>query len=286
MDEAPSIGRLIQLAYWRTRRALRTRPRSDEEAQRALSASTRTSSGLRRGLFPLPWGDVEFTSSWALAAQFNDIFINRQYAFASSSPSPVIVDCGGNIGLSAIWFKRTYPGSRLTVYEADPRLCEILRRNLNGAGISDVTLHNRAVWTENALLGFEGTGDDRGRISAGGALSVEGIALADALPDCVDLLKLDIEGAEYEVLDHLCRTGAISRVVRLVCEFHVGRNQAVRLLSTLRLLADSGMELSMTACLADWTGAAVVPAPFEAVDRRNVFMMVYAWRGDRNGRSG
>lgn len=44
--------------------------------------------------------------------------------------------------------------------------------------------------------------------------------LAAAGRDECDILKLDIEGAEYEVLAALCRSGAIRRVRQLLVEFH------------------------------------------------------------------
>jgi hypothetical protein len=53
--------------------------------------------------------------------------------------------------------------------------------------------------------------------------SYPAIDLSQDLPNRVDLLKLDIEGAEFQILDRLCETQAIQRFRKLICEFHVCR---------------------------------------------------------------
>jgi hypothetical protein len=104
--------------------------------------------------------------------------------------------------------------------------------------------------------------------------------LSECLPECVDLLKLDIEGSEFQVLDRLCSTGKIQRVRRLVGEFHVWRDRTDDLLQTLARLRASGMQLSMKAAAVPWIGLADVAAPFEVIDRNHVLMEVFAWRTD------
>jgi FkbM family methyltransferase len=256
-------------------------PSSGHEVMASLRALQRRLGPASQGVFRFAWGDLEYTKLGAVIAQFEEIFVQRQYAFSSKTTSPVIVDCGGNIGLSAIWFKQAYPDSRLTVYEADPRLHNMLQRNLQRAGVTDIAVHHRAVWTEDTWVSFDDAGDDAGRIDSTGRLKVPAIDLVHELPARVDLLKMDIEGSEYVVLDRLCQTGAIDRVARLVCEFHVTRERTGDLLSTLGRLKEAGMELSMTAHLTSWTGSARLASPFHVVDQNNVFMIVYAWHASR-----
>ena len=230
------------------------------------------------GVFAFPWGLVRYVDAGQLSAQFEEIFIQRQYAFTTDSAEPVIVDCGGNVGLSAIWFKLNYPSCHLAVYEADPVLVEILTDNLRHGRIAGVTVHGQAVWTADVTVPFNQTGDDSGSIISAGPTKVSAIDLATRLPLRVDLLKMDIEGAEYSVLDRLCATGAIARVQRLVCEFHVSRDQTDAMLRTLTALRENGMEVSFHAAPQSWLGQADSISPFEFVGKKHVLMEVFAWR--------
>jgi predicted O-methyltransferase YrrM len=78
-------------------------------------------------MFQFPWGPVEYVSAGDLRGQFTEIFVQRHYAFQTSEPAPVIIDAGGNVGMSALWFKREHPKANLTVYEADPALAAVHR---------------------------------------------------------------------------------------------------------------------------------------------------------------
>lgn len=63
-------------------------------------------------------------------------------------------------------------------------------------------------------------------VAGGEVLSVTTTTLAELLKevgrDECDVLKVDIEGAEYEVLADLCRSGDIRRCRQLLIEFHHG----------------------------------------------------------------
>ena len=83
-----------------------------------------------------------------LCPQWNDIFVKRTLAFATASPAPRILDCGANVGLASLFFRRAYPHARITAYEADPALFAILQANLGANGASATsTRHHAAVWT-------------------------------------------------------------------------------------------------------------------------------------------
>lgn len=266
----------LRQAWWDGRRTLGLPVKHDLELLHRLQRQEDLLNGA--GSFEFPWGKFEFVSAGQLRVQFEEIFVRRQYAFASSNPSPVILDCGGNIGLSAVWFKLNYPKCQLTVYEADPDLAKIIKANLQHAGITDVSVLCEAVWVQNGKVAFQKTGDDSGKIISEGMNSYPAIDLAEYLPEKVDLLKLDIEGAEFQVLDRLCQTGVIERVQNLVCEFHVWRDKTDLLLHTLAQLRATGFQLVMSAEIAPWLGLADAESPFECVNRQQVLMEVFAWR--------
>ncbi len=227
--------------------------------------------------FTFPWGEIEFINASDLRGQYFEIFVQRHYAFLSSVPNPVIIDAGGNIGMSAIWFKREYPQGTVTVFEADPELVAVLQRNLTAAQVADVKVVNAAVWTENGSVAFDNRGKDMGAVKSHGSIRVPAVDLSMHLPQRVDLLKLDVEGAEYPIVKRLCETGAIARIINLVAEYHIHRDEFDDFVESLRLLRAAGFQVAATSKLGPWLGQAN-PSTFELVGRNQILAEVYAWR--------
>ncbi len=208
---------------WRARLLAGAKPGNIHEARFRLQRLAGATNGNQAMQAAFPWGDVEFTDHGAICQQVDAIFFEKIYEFrfqGKPGKPPKIIDCGSNIGLSAIWFKQNYPGCELACYEADFRLAGIAKRNLENAGFSGDCINNAAVWTTNGKIGFQATGDDKGTISTDAESQIDCIDLSEAIDDELDLLKMDIEGAEFPVLLHLLETGAISKVQRLAVEFH------------------------------------------------------------------
>src|SRR5436190_2156369 len=82
------------------------------------------------GTFRFPFGRIRYMDARSLAHQFAEIFVDRGYEITGLGTTPRIIDCGGNIGLSTIWFRLHYPGAVITVFEADPNIAEMLTWNL------------------------------------------------------------------------------------------------------------------------------------------------------------
>jgi FkbM family methyltransferase len=132
---------------------------------------------------------------------FQEIFGKRNYEFASRTASPRIIDGGSNIGLALIFFKQLFPTARVTGFEPDPAVFAVLQENMRSFGLHDVELVNKALWTEDQRLEFHCDGADGGRLhrghSQGQRLQVEACRLRSYLDEPVEMLKLDIEGAEW-----------------------------------------------------------------------------------------
>ena len=148
----------------------------------------------------------EYSDAMSAWPQWDDIFIHSSLAFDTRLQEPRILDCGANIGLASLYFKRRYPRARITAFEADPSLAAMCRRNLAATGASDVEVRDAAVWIEPGTVDFVCEGTDSGAIAsfepaiAGPKAKVASERLRDWLDETVDLLKLDIEGAELPVL--------------------------------------------------------------------------------------
>jgi FkbM family methyltransferase len=267
---------IFRRVRWRLR-AIWDVPTSDEHelSYRLNRLSLRVASGQR---FRFPWGAVEFQSGSDLRGQYAEIFLRRHYAFRAARPDPVIIDAGGNIGMSAIWFKREYPRARVKVFEADPELAKVLQSNLSAAEVEDVHVENAAVWIADGTVTFDNRGEDKGTVSEGAGIPVRAVDLAAHLPEKVDLLKLDVEGAEYPIIERLHATGCLHRIQHLVAEFHVRRGDVDKALRALAQLRDAGMKVSFTSMLGPWLGAAEQVSAYEAVGRDQTLMEVHAWR--------
>jgi hypothetical protein len=108
-------------------------------------------------------------------------------------------------------------------------------------------LNNKAVWIHDGGVEFEVEGGDAGAIRDEAAsselLSVPTIRLRDLLDDPIDLLKLDIEGAETEVL--IDCTGALTNVERLFVEYHSFAEEEQRLDALINVLQEAGFRLHL-----------------------------------------
>lgn len=191
---------------------------------------------------------------------FREIFVRNEYWFRASSDRPLIFDCGANIGLATIFFKWLYPRSVIHSFEPDRPTFEVLQHNVESNRLSDVHLHNAALSGDAGATEFYVSASRDGsllmsmdphRASGGDAKKtiVEGVKLSAFMNGGdVDLLKLDVEGAERLVIRDLVETGAIRRVKELVMEYHhhVDRGRA-GLGDFLRLLEDAGLEYQLSA---------------------------------------
>jgi len=173
--------------------------------------------------------------------QHHAIFVEGQYSFPTTSFSPRIIDGGANIGLACIYWKQRWPQAQVTAFEADPSIASVLRANLSAAGIVDVEVVESALSDKEGTLRFQRDGGDAGRLSEGGDLEVSAVRLRPYLRQPVDLLKLDIEGAETDVL--LDCADMLDNVARIFVEYHslVGTPQQLGELHDL--LASSGFRL-------------------------------------------
>jgi len=149
-----------------------------------------------------------------------EIFIDEIYKFECDKDNPVIIDCGSNYGTSIMYFKSIYPNAIIKGIEADPKIFGILKKNLNNR-YSDVTLINKAVSSKKEQIRFYSEGADGGRIhkmnDSRQTNKVDTISLDYLIDRKIDFLKMDIEGAETDVL---CSSKNLGNVEQLFIEYH------------------------------------------------------------------
>lgn len=182
--------------------------------------------------------NLKIADSMSFIWQFNEIFVEEFYKFISNKKSPVIFDCGANIGLSVLYFKRLYPESRIIAIEADPKIFSMLHENLQKNGVSDIVIINKALWENDKGVELISDGADGASIFLkGNSLKVPSISLSELLigEDEIDMLKMDIEGAEIKVLS-ACHDKDLAKIKNIFIEFHSYKGQEQELATLFSLL--------------------------------------------------
>ncbi len=174
---------------------------------------------------------------------FREIFRDHIYEFRAKTASPRILDVGSNVGLSLLFFKHQYPNCKLTGFEPDPTVFQTAQHNLDALGLTDVELIQKAAWIEATTLSFEPEGADAGHLTSsesatGDSFSVNAIDLRSFLHEPIDFLKMDIEGAEVDVLMHC--GNELSTVSNLFVEYHSYADQPQRFNDLTGILTEAG----------------------------------------------
>jgi FkbM family methyltransferase len=164
---------------------------------------------------------------------FNEIFIQNEYYFKPLTREPYIIDCGANIGMSVLYFKRLFPDSKIVAFEANPYTFKLLQENINRSKIMNVELHNVALFDTETEISFYigGKGSLWGSVNKerGGCneLKIKAERLSNYLKniETVDLIKMDVEGAEVNIIGDLFDSGTINKAKEYLIEYHHNMNQ-------------------------------------------------------------
>jgi len=190
---------------------------------------------------------------------WREIFVEECYRFVAETPRPRIIDCGSNVGLSILYFKRLYPGAQVTGFEPDPEAFHRLTDNIASHGLTDVALHNCALSDQEGELDFYRSDTRSLRMSLfrsrsdGQRISVPSRLLSSFVTEPVDLLKVDVEGAEEAVLRDLVGTGRLRMVRHLHLEYHHHLDAAEdRLAGTLAQLEEAGFGYQVSTRAGEW----------------------------------
>lgn len=188
---------------------------------------------------------IKIVDSASFIYIYNEVFEREIYKFKAKKTSPTIIDGGANIGLSVIYFKRLYPESRIIAFEPDPAIFEVLKENLESFEYHDVSCIQKAIWSSETKVDFLLEGADGGRIfhsgDQGNRALVPTTRLREHLMEPIDFLKLDIEGAEAEVLKDCA--DLLNNVENLFVEYHSFANEPQELATIINILSQSGFRL-------------------------------------------
>lgn len=184
----------------------------------------------------------------SFTSQYDALFRKQECKFRSQNRAPTVIDCGANVGVSCLYWKSLYPEARITAFEPDPVVYATLKANLDAFGYSDVVALQKAAWIEDTQLEFWSEGADGGRISdltdtKKDLVKVDALRLRNFLNQEIDLLKIDIEGAEIDVVRDCA--DALASVKHICVEYHSFTGRPQRLDELMATLAQAGFRLQL-----------------------------------------
>jgi FkbM family methyltransferase len=195
-----------------------------------LALSLKRRSARLRGLsVRVRWrsGDAELSARLSDLSELwvlREVFVLEHYALPSDVAPEVIVDLGSNVGISVLYFASRFPRARIVAVEAEPDAYARLRANTGHlervtpvhAAIADhdgeaVIFSGDESWGASTIRAPE---HSQQRVVP--AMTLDRLAAVHRL-DRIDLLKMDVEGAEVPIV----RTAqALRRAGTVIFEFH------------------------------------------------------------------
>ncbi len=160
-------------------------------------------------------------------SHFLELFVFRTYGLEDMEPPRTVFDVGANVGMFVLRIKKLYPKAEVVAFEPVRSNFKRLQENLLGR-MDGVTLHNFAVSNKDGTADIYLHPINSGAHSlfasqVGDDVEKETIQIRDINPfilgisNGVDLLKLDCEGAEFEIIMGLTHENA-QRINRIVIE--------------------------------------------------------------------
>lgn len=194
-------------------------PRKDTRRTITLDGDVQITYRLNRG-------DIE---------SIREVWVEEAYRLPVDLTPDTVVDLGANIGLTALWYAKRYRPSRVICVEPVADNARLARENLSTNGVQ-AELLEAAVGPGDGRVAFhEARASNRGRMGQSGRrvrmVSMDTVLARIPEDVSIDLLKIDIEGAEEAVLK--ADLSWLRRVRSLIVEFHpewVDQSELVRLL--------------------------------------------------------
>jgi FkbM family methyltransferase len=189
---------------------------------------------------------IIFKDPKAFLYSVKELFVEEIYKFKAQDDTPFIIDCGSYIGTSILFFKTQYPNAKILAFEPDNSNFELLNNNIKNWDLKDIEIQNAAIWIDNLGVNFIADGNMASKIDESNNTAhnenqkTKSVRLKDLLTEKIDFLKIDIEGAEYEVLVD-CES-KLSFVENLFIEYHGNYNEMYKLNKILNILIENNFK--------------------------------------------
>ncbi|MBH0200290.1 MAG: FkbM family methyltransferase [Nitrospira sp.] len=158
---------------------------------------------------------------------FQKVFFEHEYDVDLGFQPRLIVDGGANVGYASVYFAHRFPEALVLAVEPDPGNFRLLTSNTEA--YQNIRRFNYALWPRQAFLKIENPSGNQdsfrvAEVTEKAVHTIPAISIPDLLKqtgaESIDLLKLDIEGAEKELFEDEAAAGWISRIGALIVELH------------------------------------------------------------------
>lgn len=187
---------------------------------------------------------------------FRELFINDDYYFETGNKEPVVFDGGGNIGMSVFYVKYKYPDAKITVFEPHPENIKYIKRNIEKNNLKDVTLIEKAIGGSKGYVEIFGNKraatiskkfqDQQIETSTRTSEEIHRVEvdlISEYIDEDVDFLKLDIEGAEGDVIKDLSQNGLLKKIKQITMEYHKFDIDKNKLSEIIKVLEDNSFDI-------------------------------------------
>lgn len=171
----------------------------------------------------------------------NEIFVERDYHFGSKS-EVVVIDIGANIGIASIYFSLLDCVDKIYAFEPVNKTYTQAKYNfeLNNQFTKNIDIQNFGLGGYERKENFIFSSDAKGNVGVRGSLSpsykedgdyeVVEVIIKDATKEIENIfsqnigkkfmMKMDCEGAEYEIFENLYYSGVLNNISIIILEWH------------------------------------------------------------------
>lgn len=168
-----------------------------------------------------------------LISAFDEIFLREVYKsdIKNLKENPIIIDIGANAGYFSLYIYSKFPLAKVISFEPIPSNFFLLEQQKNYNNLKKLFLDNRAVMGISNIVDIHYNNNIKtsvgasiiNRSNSNTLLKVRAISIPQIFEeyqlDHCDLLKIDCEGAEYDILQN-CPSVYLKKINRMVIEVH------------------------------------------------------------------
>ena len=167
---------------------------------------------------------IHFRQNTSDSDVFNQVILSREYRIDEVFNPQFIIDVGANIGLTSLFYHKEYPSARIFAVEMETGNYDLLKKNTTE--ISNITSINKALWSDSTpIFMTRSSSKDSHCVGLKSEFSelVQTITVLEIIDKfkltSIDILKMDIEGAEKEIFSKDVDTW-LPMVKCLIIELH------------------------------------------------------------------